>query len=182
MMTPELGRGTTRLTNLSSTLWRLREVLDHLLFKIFETQLILDSGAHQWLAKAGRELDTALQELRHVEVMRAVETVAVADQLHVPADITLRELAQQVSPPWTSIFDEHRAALRALTARVDEAAERAPRSSDAGDRSDESRFGDVPDHATDLDTGADLDAEIVRRFVADTLANAQQVSLVTFLA
>lgn len=181
-MTPELGRGTTRLTNLSSTLWRLREVLDHLLFKIFETQLILESDAHQWLAKAGRELDAALQELRHVEVMRAVETVALADQLHLPTAVTLRELAEQVPPPWPSIFTEHRAALRALTDRVDDAAEHAPRPSDTGVRPARPRFGEVPDHATDVDLDADMDVELVRRFVADTLSSARQVSLLAFLA
>jgi hypothetical protein len=180
-MTPELGRGT-RLTNLSSTLWRLREVLDHLLFKIFETELILESDAHHWLAKAGRELDAALQELRHVEVMRAVETVALADQLHLPADITLGELAEQAPPPWPSIFIEHRTALRALTDRVDGAAERAPEPTEVGGSPAQPRFAAVPDHATDVDLGEDLDVELVRRFVADTLRNARQISLLTFLA
>src|SRR3954452_6755135 len=160
-MTPQIGRGTTRLTNLSSTLWRLREVLDHLLFKIFETQLILESDATHWLAKAGRELDAALQELRHVEVMRAVETVAAADQLHSSADITLAELTRRAPAPWTSIFEEHRTALRELTGTVDHALDSAPR---------------VSETTADVD----VDIELVRRFATETLGTARQASLITF--
>ena len=184
-MTPDLGNSTTRLTTLSSTLWRLREVLDHLLFKIFETQLILQSDAERWLAKAGRELDAALQELRHVEVMRAVEAVALADHLQEPADITLRELADRAPAPWTAIFDEHREALLSLTASLEEAASRASRSrarSGQPARPPRRRLGDAPERPMDVDMGDQMDVELVRRFLADTLENARQISLTAFLA
>ena len=162
-MRPELGNGTARLTSLSSTLWRLREALDHLLFKIFEAELLLKSNASHWLAKAGKELDAALQELRHVEVLRAVETVALADQLNEPADSTLRDLSERVPPPWNTILDEHRTALRSLVAGVEEAARRSP----GGER----------DQSED-----DLNVELVRRFITDALDNTRQVSLVAFLS
>jgi hypothetical protein len=177
MTPPDLGSNSTGFTTLSSTLWRLREVLDELLFKIFETQLVIRSGQNQWLAKASRELDSALQEARHVEVMRAVETLELAQQLGRPAELTLRELAGAAQEPWDIIFDEHREALLGLTAEVSRASviperpqTRRPRRS--------GRAGS----ANDIDDNGDLDADVIRKFLVETLGRAEQVSLRAFLA
>ncbi len=166
MTGPELERNTTVFTTLSSTLWRLREVLDQLLFKVFETQLVMRSGQPKWLAKASRELDTALQEVRHVEVMRAVETVSIADQLGLPPDITLDAVAESAPSPWSEIFHEHREALRTLTSDIQHTAADVRLGSAAGDDG-------YP---------ADEDFDVVRRFLVDTLAKATQTSLTAFLA
>lgn len=161
-MPPERESNATAFTTLSSTLWRLREVLDQLLFKVFETQLVLASEQAKWLAKASRELDAALQELRHVEVMRAVEAITIADQLALPPDLTLAQIARLAPTPWDSIFLEHRDALRELAADLDRASSQVP----------------------PLPTGANLPEEIdiVGRFLLETLANAPQSSLTAFLA
>src|SRR3954470_386484 len=119
MTPPELESEMTAFTTLSSTLWRVREVLDQLLYKVFVTQLVLQSDQPRWLAKASRELDAALQELRHVEVMRAVETVTIADRLDMPAEMTLAQLARSAPSPWDTILLEHRDALRPLTGEIE---------------------------------------------------------------
>src|SRR3954454_13278357 len=128
-MARELEGMAAGYTSLSSTLWRLREVLDHLLFKVFETQLVLASGQVKWLAQASRELDAAAQEGRHVEVMRAVETVAIADQLGVPPQLTLARLIRAAPSPWDTIFLEHRDALVDLTAELSRATAALPEAS-----------------------------------------------------
>src|SRR3954467_10998404 len=116
-MTPsELESDMTAFTSLSSTLWRLREVLDQLLYRVFVTQLVLRSDEPKWLANASPELDGALQELRPIEGLRAVEIVAIADQLGRPADMALAQLARSAPSPWDTILLEHRDALRSLTA------------------------------------------------------------------
>jgi hypothetical protein len=171
MTPPELESNTDALTTLSSRLWRLREVLEHLLFKIFETRLVLQSAETKWFAKASRELDSALQELRHVEVLRAVESVTVADQLGLTPEVTLRDLADAVRPPWDSILHEHREVLRSLAADLDRAAATPPPPAppSAGEAAADDLAGVV-------------DANAVRAFLVETLANAPQTSLAGFLA
>jgi hypothetical protein len=161
-MPPERESNATGYTTLSSTLWRLREVLDQLLFKVFETQLVLASGQGKWLAKASRELDAALQELRHVEVLRAVEAIAIADQLALPPDLTLAQIARLAPTPWDTIFLEHRDALRELAAELDR------------------ELGETPPPPAETSQHDEID--IVARFLVETLANAPQASLTAFLA
>lgn len=148
-------------TTLSSTLWRLREVLDQLLFKVFQTQLVVRSGEAKWLARTTRELDAALQEARHVEVLRAVETVALADRLGVPPELTATQLVRLAGPPWDTIFDEHRDALIAITGDIARTA------------------ADVPD--LELGSGDSVETDLVRKFLGETLANATPASLAAFL-
>lgn len=162
-MPPERESNATGYTTLSSTLWRLREVLDQLLFKVFETQLVLAAGQPKWLAKASRELDAALQELRQVEVMRAVETIAMADKLSLPPEVTLAQIARVAPAPWDTIFLEHRDALRALAADLEAATAEAPTL--------------PPPDGTHRD-----EVELVGRFLVETLAGAAQASLTAFLA
>ncbi len=149
-------------TTLSSTLWRLREVLDQLLFKVFQTQLVVRSGELKWLSRTTRELDAALQEARHVEVLRAVETVALADRLGVPPDLTATQLLRLAGPPWDTIFEEHRDALVVLTGDIARAAAEVP--------------------AVELGDADPDEADLVRKFLAETLANATPASLAAFLA
>jgi len=170
-MASELDGSATGYTTLSSTLWRLREVLDHLLFKVFETQLVVSSGQTKWLANASRELDAALQEVRHVEIMRAVETVSIADQLGVPPNLTLARLIRSAPSPWDTILLEHREALVELTGDLDRATAALPAAAD-GEANGRwvAAAGDEPD-----------EIDIVRKFLAETLANAPQASLIAFL-
>lgn len=161
-MASERDGSDTEFTTLSSTLWRLREVLDQLLFKVFQTQLVVRSGEVKWVARTTRELDAALQEARHVEVLRAVETVALADRLGVPPELPATQLIRLAGSPWDSIFEEHRDALVALTRDIAQAAADVP-SVELGD--------DAPD-----------EADLVRKFLAETLANATPASLAAFLA
>lgn len=161
-MASELEGNGTGFTTLSSTLWRLREVLDQLLFKVFQTQLVVGSGEVKWLARTTRELDAALQETRHVEVLRAVETVALADRIGVPPELTAAQLVRLADAPWDTIFEEHRDALVALTGDVTRAAAAIP-----------------PVEVTEADPD---EADLVRKFLAETLANAIPTSLAAFLA
>src|SRR4051794_1130319 len=170
MTPPELESEMTAFTSLSSTLWRVREVLDQLLYRVFVTQLVLRSDERKWLANASRELDGALQELRHIEVLRAVETVTIADQLGLPPEMTLAQLARSAPSPWDTILLEHRDALRILTADMERATSE-PSVPPTEQQSTE------PERQDELDN----DVDIVRKFLVETLANAPQASLTAFL-
>ena len=51
------------LTDLSSVLWRSRELLELLLFKLEEEQLLLAANRSRWLAHATREVEVVLDRL-----------------------------------------------------------------------------------------------------------------------
>src|SRR5215213_2294146 len=99
------------LTDLSSVLWRSRELLELLLFKLEEEQLLLASGRTRWLAHATREVENVLEELKHAELARAVEVARVAQEIGIPSESSLRELAEAAPAPWDEILNDHREAF-----------------------------------------------------------------------
>jgi hypothetical protein len=154
----------TAATALSAALWELREALDQLLFKVFETRLVLAADADRWLASAGRELDAAGRAAREVEVLRAMDTVVLADALEVPPSVTLGELSGKLPAPWDAIFADHLEALRALSADIAHEAAAAPAPPAGG-------AGRPPIEGPDI-----------RAFVANALADARPASLLAFLS
>ncbi|MBV9593725.1 MAG: flagellar protein FlgN [Actinobacteria bacterium] len=118
-------------TELANQLWREREVLTHVLFKLEVERVIVASGQTRWLAPANRELDAALGQLRATEVLRAMESDALAERLGQPATASLSELIAVADEPWSTILTEHRDALRQLTAEVQASAESNRRLLDA---------------------------------------------------
>lgn len=111
------------LTDVSSVLWRERELLELLLFKLEEEQLILSSGRARWLARATREVETVLEEIRRTEVLRAAEVDAAATALGVEGSPSLSQLADVADEPWSSLLREHRAAFLTMTAEITTLAE-----------------------------------------------------------
>ena len=87
------GSKTMGFSEVSTLLWREREALQLLLFKLVEEQLIVSAGHTRWLAQANDEIEAALEQLRGTEVLRAAEVDAIADDLGLPAPPTLAELA-----------------------------------------------------------------------------------------
>ena len=110
------------LTEVSSILWRERELLDLLLFKLEEEQLLLVAGKTRWLAHATREVEMVLGEMKRAELGRAVEVEAVATSLGLSADASLRELAEVAPAPWGDILREHRVAFLTATQEITELA------------------------------------------------------------
>ena len=106
------------LTEVSSILWRERELLELLLFKLEEEQLLLAAGRSRWLGHATREVEMVLDEIRRAELGRAVEVEAVAASLGLEPGVSLRELAEQAPPPWNDILREHRNAFLAASQEI----------------------------------------------------------------
>lgn len=111
------------LADLSSVLWRVRETLDLLLFKLEEEQLVLAAGRSRWLPHATREVEMVLEQLRHTEMLRAAEVEAVAEDLGIPPEPSLSALAEAAGEPWTELFKQHRAAFLSLTTEISALAE-----------------------------------------------------------
>ena len=110
------------LTEVSSILWRERELLELLLFKLEEEQLLLAAGRTRWLGHATREVEMVINEMKRAELGRAVEVEAVATSLGLRPEASLRELAEAAPPPWGDILREHRSAFLSATKEITEMA------------------------------------------------------------
>jgi hypothetical protein len=111
--------GGVDLHEVSSVLWRERELLELLLFKLEEEQLVLAAGKTRWLTHATREVEMVLEEIRRAELSRSVHVDAAATALGLGADVSLRALAEACPAPWDDIFTEHRKAFLAATQEIE---------------------------------------------------------------
>lgn len=107
------------LSDVSNVLWRERQLMELLLFKLEEEQLVLAAGRDRWLSHATREVETVLAEIKRVELDRAVAVDSVASELGLGPSPSLQALAEHATGPWARIFTEHRNALLELAAEID---------------------------------------------------------------
>ena len=106
--------------DLSSILWRERDLLELLLFKLEVEQLILTSGRTHWLAIAAREVESVLSEIRDVELLRAVAVDGAAAELGLAANPSLHEIALASDEPWRAIWLDHREAFTTVATQITE--------------------------------------------------------------
>lgn len=106
---------------LSALLWRERELLDLLTFKLEEEQLLLTAGKSRWLPHGTREVEQVLDRLSKASLARAVEVGAVAIQWGLPVEASLAELAQAApDEAWAGILTSHLNAMQRQTAAIQE--------------------------------------------------------------
>ncbi|MET0844140.1 MAG: flagellar protein FlgN [Mycetocola sp.] len=104
---------------LSALIWRERELLELLVFKLEVEQLLLTMGKTRWLHYATTEIEQVVASLRDVGLARSVEVSAVAVSWGTTEDATLRHLIDSApAGPWSDIFTSHLAALTQLTTDV----------------------------------------------------------------
>ena len=106
------------LAELSSILWRERDMLELLLFKLEEEQLVLAAGRTRWVAHATREVELVLEQIRLTEVLRAAEVAVVGAALGIGTEPSLGQIADAADEPWSDLFHQHRKTFRALTAEI----------------------------------------------------------------
>jgi hypothetical protein len=114
---------TKELSEFCGVLWREREIVERVLYKIVVQQLVLNTGQTLWLPQANTEIELAVNDLRVVEVMRNAEFDTLATRMGLAAGASLAELAAIAPEPWGSILGEHRDALRELTAEIERTAQ-----------------------------------------------------------
>lgn len=123
------------MEKLSSILWRERELLELLLFRLETQQLVLASGRTRWLAHATRELDELLETIRETDLMRAIAVDEAAAEVGLAPNPSLGVLADRVDEPWTTLLHDHRLAFLALTREIAERGEASHSLAAAGHRS-----------------------------------------------
>lgn len=106
---------------LSALLWRERETLELLLFKLEEEQLLLTAGKSRWLPHATREVEQVLDRLRESGLERAVAVATVADEYSLAEAATLRQIVDAApTAAWADVFGSHLAALEKLASEIRE--------------------------------------------------------------
>ena len=110
------------MEDLSLILWRERELLDTLLYKLEIEQLVLASGKSRWLPSAAREVEMILDSIRETELLRAVAADEAAASIGLASNPSLRALAEAVGEPWHSILRDHREAFIGYTRDIAEIA------------------------------------------------------------
>jgi hypothetical protein len=106
------------LSRLSEVLWRERHLLELLLFKLEEEQMILTGGRTRWLSHATREVDNVLDEIRATDLGRTIEADEAAASLGLPAGSSLGALADAAPEPWDELLRAHRDAFVSLTSEI----------------------------------------------------------------
>jgi hypothetical protein len=106
------------VNEVSDILWQERHLLELLLFKLEEEQLVQSSGSKRWLTHAAREVELVLDEIKRAEVARVVEVDAAAAEMGLSAGLSLRELTEASDGPWWGVFEEHRRAFAAITQEI----------------------------------------------------------------
>jgi transposase len=107
------------LSDVSNILWRERQLLELLVFKLEEEQLVLAAGRSRWLLHATREVENVIEEIKRNELERAVLVADAGRELGLSGSPTLRELAGLTPTPWDGIFAEHRRALLSLAQEIE---------------------------------------------------------------
>jgi hypothetical protein len=106
------------LPEVSTILWRERNLLELLLFKLEEERLVLTAGLDRWLPRATREVELVLAELQRIEEPRSGALDGVAAELGLQPGRTLREVAAAAPAPWGGLLEQHREAFVATTREI----------------------------------------------------------------
>lgn len=103
---------------LSALLWSERNLLDLVIFKLTEEQLLLTGGHTRWLPHATAEVKASMNHLRLAGLAVAVEVAAVAKEWGLEGEPTLSELAAAAPSAWADILRSHRTAQSAQVAQI----------------------------------------------------------------
>lgn len=106
------------MEKLSQILWRERELLETLLYKLEVEQLVMATGRTRWLLQAAKEVESVLETIRETELVRAVAAEQAADALGLAPNPSLRALIEAADEPWTTILADHRDAFARITTDV----------------------------------------------------------------
>ncbi|MGO4384468.1 flagellar protein FlgN [Specibacter sp. RAF43] len=104
---------------LTTLLWRERELLDLLVFKLEEEHLILTSGKSRWLDHATREVEHVLSRLRATSLERTALASSVSVDWGLADDASLLEMADGAPDgPWQEILESHQQAMSAQVEQI----------------------------------------------------------------
>lgn len=110
------------MEKLSLVLWRERELLENLQYRLEVEQVVMAAGQTRWLANAARDVETAVQELREMELLRAVAADEAASAAGLAPNPSLASLLEAADEPWRSILADHREAFASMSEEIERVA------------------------------------------------------------
>lgn len=110
------------MEKLSQVLWRERELLETLQYRLEVEQLVMAAGQTRWLANAAREVEDAVDRLREMELLRAVAADEAALAAGLEANPSLSALVAAAEEPWRSILADHREAFATISEDIERVA------------------------------------------------------------
>lgn len=116
---PQEGVRALGAHELSARLWRERELLELLTFKLEEEQLLLNAGKTRWLPFATREVEQVLERLKQSSLERSIEVSDLALEWGTDEDATLRQIVDRApTEAWRETFASHLKALDELASGI----------------------------------------------------------------
>jgi hypothetical protein len=101
------------MEHVATILEREGDALEQLLFKLIETQLLLQADEARFLPRATREVERARARARELDLLRAA-TVA-----RTSCGARLRDLATAATGPWPAILRDHHDVLTRLVDEIE---------------------------------------------------------------
>lgn len=105
------------MEKLSLILWRERELLETLHYRLEVEQMVMSGGQTRWLMHAARDVESVLEQIRETEILRAVAADEAAAHVGLAPNPSLSGLIDAVDEPWCSILADHRESF-ATTSRA----------------------------------------------------------------
>ncbi len=116
------------VNELSTVLYKELELLDDLLYKLTIQELILEANRPQWVDKSSQEIEKIVEDIRTLELVRALEISTTSEQLGLETMANLESITQIIEEPWQSILKSHLEALRNVTSQIDYISQRNKKS------------------------------------------------------
>lgn len=106
-------------TDLSMQLLRQRELLELMLFKLEELEMLVTTGRTRWVQHATSEVERVAKALASGAILRDTMFVDVATQWGAPEATTLRELVE-IAPTeaWREVMGSHHAVMTGLAGEI----------------------------------------------------------------
>lgn len=106
-------------SELSTELWRQRELLEQLLFKFEEERLLLVAARSRWIPHATREIETVISRLQESSLALSTTIAETAGEWGLPHDASLHDMvAAAPTDAWNEVLASHVQVLTELTAEV----------------------------------------------------------------
>jgi FlgN protein len=106
--------------DLSHQLWTMRELLQHLVFKLEVQGMLMSTSRTRWVPFAAAEVDAILEAIDEVEHLRAAASRRLEAQNGFPGDIRLTDLIDRLGQPWGPLLAQHRLHLLSLQAEIED--------------------------------------------------------------
>jgi hypothetical protein len=123
----ESGSATLRpelqllLGELNQLLWRERDVLEDVLYRLQVQQLLLVEGRERWVERSVDDLERSLARVERYQRMHRDLLDDISAYLPVHGGSTLSEVVAVTPSPWDDIFEEQQASVLVLINEIEAA-------------------------------------------------------------